>query len=364
MVRKRFALLLAVLMLAVVVAGCGSKTNEPAPAAPAAGTEPSQPADASKPAEPEPPKLRVALVINGTLGDKGFFDSAARGVKQAGDELGIIYKIIEATYTASEWEPALLAAASSGDYDVVITGTWQMVDFVKNAAAQFPDVRFIIFDEATEGIPNVYSVRYAENEGSFLAGAFAALVSGSTELPNSKGAKNIGFVGGMDIPVINNFLVGYEQGAAYIDPATKVQVTYITNFDDAAKGKELALVQFSSGADISFNVAGGAGLGVLEASKEVGKYSIGVDMNQNPLYPGHTIVSMLKNVDVSLYRAIKKHIEGTLPYGTAETLGINEDGVGLEMDTQYVPQSIQDKVNDLIAKVKSGEIKVKSVFDE
>lgn len=348
MFRKGTAVLLVALLLTALLAGCGKQGGS----APGAG-------------EGKGDKLSVALVINGTLGDKGFFDSAARGVRKAGEELGIEYKIIEATYNPSEWEPALLAAASSGEYDIVITGTYQMTDFVKNAAQQYPNVKFIIFDEAVEGIPNVYSVRYAENEGSFLAGAFAAMLSGpkASMFPKSEGHKTIGFVGGMDIPVINNFRVGFEQGAKFVDPETKVLVSYVGGFDDVAKGKELALAQFSQGADIVFNVAGNAGLGVLEASKEIDKYSIGVDMDQNPLYPGHTVISMLKNVDVSLYRAIKLHQEGKLPYGTAETLGIEENGVGLAIDEKHVPKEIVDELNALTEKVKSGEIKVESALD-
>ncbi|MBE3595747.1 MAG: BMP family ABC transporter substrate-binding protein [Hydrogenibacillus sp.] len=347
MIRRPWLLFVSLALALSLLAGCATQGG-----------------DGKKASDGDHP-LSVALVLNGTLGDKGFFDSAARGIRQAGEELGVQYKIIEATYNPSEWEPALLAAASSGKYDMIITGTWQMTDIVKKAAQEYPNIKFVIFDEAVEGIPNVYSVRYAENEGSFLAGAFAAMLSGpkADSFPKSKGNKTVGFVGGMDIPVINNFRVGFEQGVAHVDPNTKVLVSYIGGFDDVAKGKELALAQFSQGADIVYNVAGNAGLGVLEASKEIDKYSIGVDMDQNPLYPGNTIISMLKNVDVSLFRAIKLHMEGALPYGKAETLGIEDNGIGLAIDEQYVPKEIVDELSNLIVQMKKGEIKVRSSLE-
>jgi basic membrane protein A len=339
-----------VLALGLVLTACGKK-EEPKPNA-----------------EPEKPKLRVALIINGTFGDKGFFDSAKRGVEMAEKELGLVWKATEAGNNPAEWEPAARAAAASGEYDIVIAGTYQMTDHIAKLAKEYPNVKFIFFDDVVPGdLPNVYSVTYAQNEGSFLAGAFAALVTTSKDakLPNVNDKKVVGFIGGMDIPVINDFKVGYEAGAQYIDKDVKVLVSYVGNFFDVAKGKELSLAQFNQGADIGFNVAGGAGLGLLEASKTANKYSIGVDSNQNPLYPGFVLTSMLKNVDASLLRALKLHTEGQLTYGKAETIGIKEGAVGLATDDlyeQYVPQDIKDKMKTIIDDFNAGKITVPTVF--
>lgn len=348
------ALLAAVLALGLLLAACGKKQEPAAQPGGGAGTG-------------EQP-LKVALVVNGTLGDKSFFDSANAGIERAKQELGIEAEVIEAGNQPSEWEPALRDAAE-GDYDVIIVGTWQMLDHVQKVAPEHPDKKFVVFDTAPEKpedvLPNVYYILYKQNEGSFLAGAFAALVTTSTELQGANPDKVIGMVGGMDIPVINDFRVGYEQGAKYVDPEVQVLVSYAENFSDPAKGKELALAQFNQGADIVFNVAGGTGLGVLEAAKEAGKYAIGVDSNQNYLHPGHVLTSMLKRVDNSLFRALSLAKEGKLPVGQVESLGIDVDAVGLAKDeyyNQYVPQSIRDKMEEIESKLRSGEIQVDTVF--
>ncbi|WP_227764328.1 BMP family lipoprotein [Zhaonella formicivorans] len=344
------SLLMMVMILALVTVGCGQKDT---------------PADEGNKQQSEEKKpLKVALIINGTLGDKGFFDSANRGIEEAKKEFGIEAKVVEAGNEPSEWEPALRAAAAEGQYDLIITGTYQMLDHVKNIAPEFPDQKFIVFDVDIKGIPNVYSILYSQSEGSFLAGALAGLVTTSNmELANPE--KKIGFLGGMDIPIINDFLAGYEQGAKYIDPEIQVLKGYVGNFFDAAKGKELTMSQYAQGVDIAFNVAGGAGLGLLEAAKVSNKYAIGVDSNQNGIYPGFILSSMLKNVDVSLVRAIQLHLEGKLPYGDSEVIGIKEGAVGLAKDSlyeQYVPQEIRDKLEEIEGKIRNGEIKVNSVL--
>ena len=319
--------------------------------------------------------LRVILLINGTLGDKSFFDSAARGVKRAEAELGIKAKIVELGYDPSTFKPGLEDAADS-DYDIVICGTWQMQEALQEIAPEYPDKKFIIFDTSVDykqgDLDNVYSILYKQNEGSFLAGALAAMVTTSKELPDANPQKLIGFLGGMDIPVINDFLVGYIEGAKYIDKDMKVLISYAGSFSDPAKGKELVLAQYRQGADISFNVAGETGLGLLDAAKEAKKYAIGVDSDQAMLFKDsdpekaqRTLTSMLKRVDNSLYRALNLHLQGKLPYGKAEALGLAEQAVGLaknEFYKKYVPKDIQAKIIELENKIIKGEIKVDTAF--
>ena len=311
--------------------------------------------------------IRVGYFVNSTLGDKSFFDSAKRGIDKAEAELGIKSKTVEAGTNQADWAPGLESMVASKDYDVIVVGTSQMVEIVSDLAAKYPDQKFIFFDDVVSDRDNVYSMTYSQSEGSFLAGAFAALVTTSTELEGANPEKVVGVIGGMDIPIINDFISGYKQGAQYVDPEVEVISSYIGNFNDAPKAKELALSQIKSQkADIIFQVAAGAGMGVLEAANEAGVYSIGVDSNQNDIYPGSVLTSMLKNIDNSVYRALEMLTKGTLKFGTQEQLGIKEGGIGLAQDDlykQYVPQSIRDKIDEIQNKVASGEITVDSILD-
>jgi basic membrane protein A len=318
--------------------------------------------------------LKVALLINGTLGDRSFFDSAYDGMQMAQEELGIQARIIEMSYDQSVWEPTL-ADVSEQDYDVIILGTWQMTESLEAIAPWNPNVKYIIFDTEVDyskgNLDNVYSITYKQNEGSFLAGALAAMITNS-DLPKVNSDKAIGFLGGMDIPVINDFLVGYIEGALYIDPEIKVDISYIGSFDDSAKGKEMALAQYNRGVDIGFNVAGQAGLGQLDAAKDTGLYAIGVDSDQallfaetDPVKADLIPTSMLKRIDNSLVRALRMHLDGTLPYGQAEALGLAEEAVGLadnEFYRKLVPEQFRLELEELAKKVQSGEISVSSAI--
>lgn len=319
-------------------------------------------------------KLRVVLLINGTLGDRSFFDSAANGMRIIKEELGVRTKVIEMSYDPSKWEPTL-ADVSDMDWDIIIVGTWQMTEMLEKIAPKHPEKKYIIFDTSVDyskgNLDNVYSILYKQNEGSFLAGALGAMVT-SSDLPLANEDNYIGFLGGMDIPVINDFLVGYIQGAKYIDPDIKVAISYIGDFSDSAKGKEMALAQYNMGVDIGFNVAGQAGLGQIEAAKEANRYAIGVDSDQALLFEESApdkatliLTSMLKRVDNSLVRAIKLYQEGKLEFGKAEPLGIKEGAVGLADNKYYqklVPDEMKAKLKELRAKIESGEIVVESAI--
>jgi basic membrane protein A len=319
-------------------------------------------------------KVRVVLYVNGTLGDKSFFDSANRGLTQAAEEFGFVTKTIEGTYEQANWEPDITQLAE-GEWDIVIAGTWQTVEYLQKLAPKHPEKVFITYDTAVdyslEGMDNVYSILYAQNEGSFLVGALAALVT-SSDMPKANPEKVVGFLGGMDIPVINDFKVGYVQGAKYIDPDVEVLVSYAGLFNDPGKGKELVLAQYEQGADIAFNVAGETGIGLLDAAKDKDRYAIGVDSDQYFLYKdtdpaksANIVTSMMKNVDQSIYRALKMYVEGNLPVGKAETLGIAEGAIGVADNENYrklIPDEFRDKIKELEEKIVSGEIAVDTVF--
>ncbi|MBI9106235.1 MAG: BMP family ABC transporter substrate-binding protein [Spirochaetales bacterium] len=328
--------------------------------------------DTAKTVSEEP--VKVVLYLNGTLGDKSFFDSASDGIKKAGTELGIKAKVIEGGYDASRWEPDLTQLCE-GDWDIIVAGTWQTQEILEKLAPLNPDKKFFTYDTSVSydkgGLDNVYSILYLQNEASFLVGALGAMIT-TSDMPQANAKKSIGFLGGMDIDVINDFKIGYVEGAAYIDPAVDVKVAYAGAWNDPAKGKELTLAFFDQGADISFNVAGETGLGGLDAAKERNKYTFGVDSDQYALYAvsdpkkaANIVTSMLKNVGASLYRGIKMHQEGTLVYGQAEFLGIAEGGVGIAKNENYtklVPADFQKKIEEIEIKILNKEIKVSTAF--
>ena len=330
-------------------------------------------------AQDEP--LRVISVINGTLGDKSFFDSAQRGMDAIADEYDIETDTVELGIDPANWEPGLLdVMADTDSYDILISGTHQMVDFLAANAHNYSDKYFIFYDAGmpydnmevcVEGCSNVYSMMYAQNEGSFLAGVYAAAITTSM-MEGTNDAPIIGSVGGQQIPVIDDFIVGYEQGACLVNPDIQSIVQYAGSWDDPARGKEITLAMYEQGADIVFQVAGGTGVGVFEAASEQGRFAIGVDSDQaviiaetNPDQAARILTSMLKNVDNSIFRAITLHLEGTLPYGGAEILGIPEGGVGLAKNEFYdaaTSDDIKAMVEAAEAAAVKGDIEVQTVF--
>lgn len=334
-------------------------------------------------AQDEP--LRITYVVNGVLGDKSFFDSGQRGMDQVMDEFDVEVNTIELGIDPGNWETGLDdAMADSESYDMLVVGTFQMVDFLARRAHQYPDKTFILFDSAVayadpeiciEGCTNVYSVLYKQNEGSFLAGVYAAAMAqvGLGE-DMMQEAPILGGIGGQDIPVINDFIVGYEQGACLVSPESQVLVQYAGGWNDPARGKEIALAMYEQEADIVFQIAGGTGVGVFEAAAEQSKFAIGVDSDQatiimdtDPEQAERILTSMMKNVDNSLYRAFELYLNGELPLGTAEALGIAEGGVGLAYNDIY-EESTPENVKELIAAVQEAvlndEITINTAFGE
>ncbi|MBN2899721.1 MAG: BMP family ABC transporter substrate-binding protein, partial [Clostridia bacterium] len=212
-----------------------------------------------------------------------------------------------------------------------------------------------------EGIDNITCIDYMENEGSFLAGAVAAMLT-TTDMEGMNADKKIGMVGGMDISVIRNFQVGYEAGAKYIDPEMAVETIFAGDFEDPAKGKESALALYAKGVDIVFQVAGKTGEGVFEAAKDNGQYAIGVDSDQRYIAPENIVASMIKGVGLSIYESIERIQSGTFERGSVYHYGIKENGVdvsyGTEDMTQFVTEEMKAKVQELKEKIVSGEIVV------
>ena len=298
---KKVLMLLAMLAM-VVLTACGSKKEA---------------AEAPKTTEAKPLKVGIVLSIGG-LGDKSFNDSAYRGLEMAQKDLGIEFKYVEPA-SPSEDEGYLREYAEAG-YDLVIATGFLMKDATEKVAKDFPDVKFALIDEVS-ALPNVASLLFAEDQGSFLVGALAAMMSKTG---------NVGFVGGMEIPLIQKFQKGYEMGAKYVNPSIKVGSLYTSGsnpFNDPVRGKENALSLIKQGADVVYHAAGGTGVGVIEAAKESKVFAIGVDSNQDGLAQGTVLTSMIKNVDIAVYNTIKAVKEGTFKAGE-QRLGVAEGGVG------------------------------------
>ncbi|SHJ88023.1 BMP family ABC transporter substrate-binding protein [Paramaledivibacter caminithermalis] len=365
--KKVLSLLLVVSMIFIFGACSAQKTETNTDnSAKEANTE--EPADVTK----------IVLLVSGSLGDKSFHDSSQAGMDMIKEKYGdkVEVKTIEMGSDKTKFIPTL-EDVSEEEWDIIITGTFHMKEPVEEVAPNYPEKTYILFDTAVsydevEGLDNVYSITYKQNEAGFLAGALAAQITTRTDVKNINEEKKIGFLGAMDIPVINDFLVGYIEGGKYIDKDIKVDISYIDSFSDAAKGKELALIQYQTkGVDIGFNVAGRAGLGQIEAAHETNMYAIGVDSDQAELFADNEekankiLSSALKRVDNSLLRAVDMYFDGTIPTGKAEAVGLEENGIGIAKNAYYeklVPQDVREKIEEIEKEISAGNIKVSSAF--
>lgn len=294
-------------------------------------------------------------VVYDTAGkfDKSFNEAVFRnGTEKFAADHGVQVREFE-PQNEEQREQGLRRLAARGQSPIVAVG-FAMASSVEKVAAEFPDVQFVIIDMVID-LPNVQSIVFAEHEGSFLVGALAAMTSKTNA---------VGFVGGMDIPLIRKFACGYEQGAKYVSSDIKFfeNMTGSTGaaFNDPARGSELAKSQISKGADVIFAAAGGTGIGVYQAAKDEGVYAIGVDSNQNYIQPGTMLTSMTKKVGVAAYNTWAEAKAGTWKAGF-KSLGLAEGGVDYAMDEfngSLVSDANRAKVDSIKADIISGKIKV------
>lgn len=282
--------------------------------------------------------------------DKSFNEAAFNGATKWATETGGTFKELEMQDEAQR-EQALRSLAEAGANPVVMTG-FAFGDVLAKVAPDYPDTKFAIIDMVVDQ-PNVKSVVFTEDQGSYLVGMMAGMASKTN---------TVGFIGGMDIPLIRRFGCGYAQGvlAAKPDATVVLNMTGTTPsaWNDPVKGAELAKAQKSQGADVIFAAAGGTGVGVLQAAADEGILSIGVDSNQNYMHPGSVLTSMLKRVDVAVYNAFK---EGEAMAGGFNVMDLKSDGVGYAMDennASLVTAEMQAAVDAAAEKIKSGEIVV------
>ena len=360
--KKTVAILMAIAMLIGLTACGGSaKTETPAAAAPAAQADTTTKAAAADPIE-------VAVIVPQKRGDLGFTDSVYNGVEQVmaayPDQVKISFT--ECAGDSSKFESTIYDTCDQGP-DLIITPSGSgFADLIATKAAlDYPDIHFVLVDcsAAYGGITtnNVAGVAYKQNEATFLTGALAAQL-------NKSGT--IGYVAGMSNAVINDFTVGYIQGAQYINSDIKILISYIGDFADSAKAKELAATQIGLGADVVAQVAGTAGLGVLDAAKEAGVWGIGVDADQaaaykesNPELSAIIASSAMKNGAALLSSIVDRFLNGNdLPWGSIESQGLVEGAVEIAPLAEKVPEDVKKAMEELQEKVINGEIVVESAI--
>jgi basic membrane protein A len=331
MFKKGLVLVLALVMVMTMFTGCAQPAQAPAEPAPEAE---------KAPAEESKPELSFGMITDvGGLGDKSFNDSAWEGIQKAGKEFGV--------------EPVILQSTKQEDYEANIGNMAQSVDLtiavgylmeqaMISGSEQYPDRKFGIIDMVVAK-PNVMSVTFKEHDGSFLVGVIAGLTTKSNV---------VGFVGGMDSPLIEKFEVGFRAGVASVNPNAKVLVNYTGAFDNLDKGKEIAISLFKQKADVIYHASGGCGIGVIQAADENNFWAIGVDQDQSAVSKNNRVLcSMIKRVDVGTYTIVKSYADNNFAGGKAIELGLKEDGVGFSDGGNNVPaevKAVADKAKELV----------------
>ncbi len=357
--RRVTSLAAAVVAGALALTACGSSSSGTSTTSPAASGSSTSAAPSSSGGGAPKADFKVGLAYDiGGRGDQSFNDAAARGLDKAKTELGVETKELEATSgetDASKEERLRLLA--QGGYNVIVAVGFAYAPALKKVAAEFPKVNFAIVDDASVTGANIANLVFAEQEGSFLVGAAAALMTKKD---------NVGFVGGVNTPLIQKFQAGYEQGAKAAKAGVKVQVKYLTQppdfsgFTDPAKGKTAAAGMFDNGADVVFHAAGGSGGGVFEAAKAAGGMAIGVDSDQyvtaTAAVKDVIITSMIKKVDVAVYDYIKSVADGS-PLNGVQTFDLKKGGVDYSTSGGKI-DAIKPKLDEYKAQIIAGTIKV------
>lgn len=351
------SILTAVILALVLLAGCvtdagtvnnsgSTAQNAPAPAA----SEKTEASQAGK------PPLRVALVTaSGGLGDRSFNDAGWIGFQRAEKELGVEIKVIE-PQSVSDYQSTLTATADGGyDFIMAIGNDW--VETIANVAPKYPDTKFGGVNINVD-LDNVSVAVFSDFEAGFLAGALAGKMTSTN---------TIGYLGGMDVPAIQRFYVGYEEGAKYVKPDINVLVSYVGAFNDPGLGKEYSVQLISQKADVIYHGAGKSGEGLFDAIKGApdGCYAIGCDSDQDYIVEGRVLASTLKRVDVAAYTMIKEVLENDFKSGKV-VYNIANGGIGLS-DMTYtkdtvVSKEVQDEIEAIKQKISDGEITITDVF--
>lgn len=343
---KYFRIVMIVAMvLMLLVSACGTAKT------------PDTPSNGEAPAA-EGALKKVVYVTPGTLGDNGFTDSVNEGLQRIAKEYGAEVRVIENGFDSSKYAQSVEAAFAWGP-DVLYTDAYGMEDLIKDYSTRYPDVKVVNLDFVLQNDANtINSVIFIQEEGSFMAGVVAALVTAS-DLPYANPEKIVGAMGGQDMWVIRSFMYGYEQGVKYIDPEIEVVTNFAGTFSDPVTGKTATKQLFAQGADIVFQIAGLTGSGALEAASEDGKYVIGVDSNQNGTYPGYVVTSMVKDLGGAAFEIYKMMAEGTIETGKTYEFHYGYAGTYLAIDDftkSILPEEMLAKIDEIAKKLEAGEI--------
>ena len=380
--KKFVSLLLAALMLLSVLTACASKpvestTNDAQTSATAdtAADAADTNTDADAPAADETGDStaagkRVVFLVNGNLGDKGFYDSCADGIQRLGSEYGCETKIIEMGRDETAYE-TYFRDVSEQDWDLIVACTWSVQEVFEEVAADYPDQQYLFVDgEITSS--NMMGIAFRSYETAFMAGALAALEmnSGAEQIDPDK--KIVGFVGSMDIAAINDFLVGYIEGVQYIDDSIKVITSYVGSFEDVATCMEMTTQVYNQGAQIVYAPASQSIMGAVTASKNCGKLLIGCDtdlysmlVDTDPELVQNVLSSSLKKMGDAIILAATGLWDGTRQPGGTYSMGLAEGAVGLADNDNYqklVPEDVRAQLEDIVSKVISGEITVDTAY--
>ncbi len=349
--KKFMAVAVSLFLMLAVIAACGANNTNNGNANSGNGANTGSATDA--PATEAPAKKKIALVLPEKIGVNQFFVSMDEGFKRAGEEFGAEVKTIESTDPAA-FEQNLRATVAE-NYDLIITATFQAEDALNKVAAENPDKSFAIIDTIVDQ-PNVRSVNFREHEASYLMGALAGLATKTNV---------VGAVVAMDTPLLKKYTSGFEQGLKSTNPDAELLINYVGGFTDPVKGKELALLQNSKGADFIAGMAAVGDNGVFEAAKEKGFFTAGQDTDRTVEDPEHIVLSQLKGTDAVAYETVKSFVEGSFAFGAAD-YGLKESGVGVTFVTHesaselspFIGQENIDKVKAIAEDIKSGKIVV------
>nr|WP_224450095.1 BMP family protein [Haloprofundus salilacus] len=311
--------------------------------------------------------VNVGMVYaTGGLGDGSFNDQAQTGVKQAADEYSVTHDDVQPS-EVTEFQTFQQQFAQGGEYDLICCIGFLQAEALAENAPDYPEQNFMIVDSVVEE-PNVASYVFGENEGSFLVGQLAGLL---TQQEFSAGAgetspdqAKVGFVGGVEGDLIGKFEAGYRAGVAEVSQDIEVQVSYVGNFNDTQAGNEAATAMYNDGVDIVYHAAGNAGRGVFEAAQDAGKFAIGVDKDQSVTESGYAdviLASMVKRVDTAVYTSIESVVNAEFEGGSVTTLGLEQEGVAAVYGDEIgddIPEDVTSSVSESRQAIIDGNISV------